>query len=74
MVFLEVGNVHYVVTPFQTATTNPVTTKRPLAWLANDLANTDPDMKVVMFNHTVSPSENYVIEFDRQSLDLKDTI
>lgn len=69
----EVGNVHYVVTPFQNGDYKSGYNKNDRwRWLANDLQNTDPDMKVVMFNHTISPSENYVIEFDRKSLDLKE--
>lgn len=69
----EVGNVHYVVTPFGPGgdVKSGYSADDRWRWLANDLENTDPDMKVVMFNHTKSPSENYVLEFDRKELDLK---
>lgn len=70
----DVGNVHYVVTPFQTGADKKSGYNKNdrWRWLENDLANTDPDMKVVMFNHTTAPDENYVIEFDRKTLDLKE--
>ncbi|HIU36640.1 MAG TPA: PQQ-binding-like beta-propeller repeat protein [Candidatus Fimenecus excrementigallinarum] len=69
----EVGNVHYVVTPFGPGgdEKSGYNKNDRWRWLENDLQNTDPDMKVVMFNHTKSPSENYVLEFDRKTLDLK---
>lgn len=67
------GNVHYVVTPFQSGADyrSGYNKNDRWRWLENDLANTDPDMKVVMFNHTTPDNEDYVIEFDRKSLDLK---
>lgn len=70
----EVGNVHYVVTPFQTGGDykSGYNKNDRWRWLENDLANTDENMKVVMFNHTVSPSDDYVISFDRKELDLKE--
>ena len=69
----EVGNIHYVVTPFQNGGDykSGYNENDRWRWLANDLANTDPDMKIVMFNHTISPEENYVFQFDKQTLDLK---
>lgn len=69
----EVGNIHYVVTPFQNGADykSGYNENDRWRWLANDLANTDPDMKVVMFNHTISPEEDYVFQFDKQTLDLK---
>lgn len=70
----EVGNIHYVVTPFQNGADykSSYNENDRWRWLANDLANTDPDMKVVMFNHTISPEEDYVFQFDNQTLDLKE--
>lgn len=70
----EVGNVHYVVTPFQTGGDykSGYNKNDRWRWLENDLKNTAPDMKIIMFNHTQSPSKNYVIEFDRKTLDLKE--
>lgn len=69
----EVGNVHYVVTPFQTGADRKSAYNKNdrWRWLENDLANTDPDMKVVMFNHNTPPNDDYVISFDRKELDLK---
>lgn len=69
----EVGNVHYVVTPFGRGSDKKsgYNLNDRWRWLENDLKNTDPEMKVVMFNHTQSPSENYVLSFDRKELDLK---
>lgn len=69
----EVGNIHYVVTPFQGGSDKPSGYHKNdrWRWLENDLANTDPGKKVVMFNHTTSPAEDYVISFDRKDLDLK---
>lgn len=70
----EVGNVHYVVTSFQDGSDykSLYNQKDRWRWLANDLANTDPDMKVVMFNHTMSPTDDYVLSFDGKTLDLKE--
>lgn len=69
----DVGNVHYIVTPFQTGAdySSGYSKNDRWRWLENDLANTDPDMKVVMFNHDKPLSDDYVIEFDRKELDLK---
>lgn len=69
----EVGNVHYVVTPFQTGGDykSGYNKNDRWRWLENDLKNTDENMKVVMFNHTDPPSDDYVISFDRKELDLK---
>ena len=69
----EVGNVHYVVTPFQTGADRKSAYNKNdrWRWLENDLANTDPDMKVVMFNHNTPPNDDYVISFDRKELDLQ---
>lgn len=69
----EVGNVHYVVTPFQSGADykSGYSKNDRWRWLENDLENTDPDMKVVIFNHTKPYSDDYVIEFDRSELDLK---
>ena len=69
----EVGNVHYVVTPFQTGGDykSGYNKNDRWRWLENDLKNTNENMKVVMFNHTDPPSDDYVISFDRKELDLK---
>ncbi|MDE5996163.1 MAG: PQQ-binding-like beta-propeller repeat protein, partial [Eubacterium sp.] len=70
----EVGNVHYVVTPFQTGgadRTSGYNKNDRWRWLENDLANTAPDMKVVIFNHNIPPNDDYVLSFDMKELDLK---
>ncbi len=69
----DVGNVHYVVTPFQVGGDYKSCYNKDdrWRWLENDLKNVDSDMKVVIFNHTLSPSDDYVISFDRKELDLK---
>lgn len=68
----EVGNIHYVVTPIQYGDyASGYSANDRWRWLANDLANTDPDKKVVIFNHTDSPSDDYVISYGTKKLDLK---
>lgn len=69
----DVGNIHYVVTPFQTGGDYKSGYNKDdrWRWLKNDLDNVDPDKKVVMFNHTTSPDENYVIKYGKNELDLK---
>ena len=69
----EVGNVHYVVTSFQKGSDYKSFYNKNdrWKWLKNDLKNVDKDMKVVMFNHTKSPSDDYVLSFGRDELDLK---
>lgn len=70
----EVGNVHYVVTPFQTGGADRASgysKNDRWRWLENDLANTDPNMKVVLFNHNIPPNDDYVLSFDMKKLDLK---
>lgn len=69
----EVGNVHYIVTPFQVGGDykSGYNKNDRWKWLENDLANTDESMKIVMFNHTKAPNDDYVISFNRKELDLK---
>ncbi len=69
----EVGNVHYVITSFQTGSDYKSLYNKNdrWKWLENDLRNVSDDMKVVMFNHTKSPSDDYVLSFGRHELDLK---
>lgn len=69
----DVGNVHYVVTSFQTGSDYKSFYNKNdrWKWLKNDLEYVDCDMKVVMFNHTKSPSDDYVLSFGRDELDLK---
>lgn len=69
----DVGNIHYVITSFQNGSDYKSLYNKNdrWRWLKNDLANVDDGMKVVMFNHTKSPSDDYVLSFDREELDLK---
>lgn len=70
----DVGNIHYVVTSFQRGSDykSCYADSDRWKWLANDLENVDDDKKVVMFNHTKSPSDDYVLSFGRNELDLKE--
>lgn len=70
----DVGNVHYVVTSFQTGSDYKSFYNKNdrWKWLKNDLENVDSDKKVVMFNHTKSPSDDYVLSFGSDELDLKE--
>lgn len=69
----DVGKVHYVVTSFQRGSDyqSCYGENDRWKWLENDLANVDSDMKVVMFNHTKSPSDDYVLPLGTGKLDLK---
>lgn len=68
----EIGNIHYVVTPIQFGDCRSAyDADDRWIWLANDLANTDPDMKLVVFNHDHARAENYVIPYAGKELDLK---
>ena len=55
----EVGNIHYVVTPMVHGVDylGRYTNADVWRWVKNDLENTDPDMKVVMFNHDYCTSD-----------------
>lgn len=70
----DVGNIHYVVTSFQTGGDYKSCYDEDdrWKWLENDLANVDGSKKVVMFNHTKSPTDDYVLSFGRDELDLKE--
>lgn len=70
----EVGNVHYVVTPFQDGSDylSGYGSNERWRWLANDLANVKEGMQVVIFNHTTSPSDDYVVKYGTKKLDLKE--
>lgn len=69
----DVGGVHYVVTPFQSGGdyASGYGKNDRWKWLKNDLEQVADDMKVVIFNHTMSPSDDYVISFGRDEIDLK---
>lgn len=68
----EVGNVHYVVTPIHWGDYASCYSQFDRwHWLKNDLENTDPNKKVVMFNHTFSPTDDYVLSYGTGKVDLK---
>lgn len=69
----DIGNIHYVVTPFQRGADyrSGYSADDRWRWLENDLENVGDDMKVVIFNHDAPPTDDYVISFDRKNLDLK---
>ena len=73
----EVGNIHYVVTPMVHGVDylGRYTNADVWRWVKNDLENTDPDMKVVMFNHDycTSDEDGFEVSYDLGSkLDLKE--
>lgn len=69
----DVGNVHYVVTPFQNGADykSCYGANDRWKWLKNDLENVDSSKQVVIFNHTKSPTDDYVMSFGTNKLDLK---
>lgn len=70
----EVGNVHYCITSFQNGSDyrSCYGQNDRWRWLENDLANTSPDMQVVIFNHTFCPTDDYVLPVGLHKLDLKE--
>lgn len=72
----DVGNIHYVVTSFQTGSDfkSCYNKNDRWKWLKNDLGNVDSNKKVVMFNHTKAPSDDFVLSFGKDELDLKSII
>ncbi|MGN0536028.1 MAG: PQQ-binding-like beta-propeller repeat protein [Eubacterium sp.] len=70
----DVGNVHYVVTPFQNGADykSCYGANDRWKWLKNDLENVDSSKQVVIFNHTKSPTDDYVMSFGTNKLDLKE--
>lgn len=70
----DVGNIHYAVTSFQTGGDygSCYDKNDRWKWLKNDLANVDSGKKVVIFNHTKSPDDGYVLSFGGDKLDLKE--
>lgn len=71
----DVGETHYVVTPFKgwSDYKSDYSDSACWKWLKNDLENVDPDKKVVMFNHTKCESDDYVVSLGTAGkLDLKE--
>ena len=73
----EVGNVHYIVTPIVHGADylGRYTNADVWRWVKNDLENTSPDKKVVMFNHDycTSDEDGFVVSYGAgKKLDLKE--
>lgn len=71
----DVGKTHYVVTPFKgwADYKSDYNQNACWKWLKNDIENTDPDKKVVIFNHNKCESDDYVISLGTAGeLDLKE--
>lgn len=71
----DVGETHYVVTPFKgwSDYKSDYSDSACWKWLKNDLENVGPDKKVVMFNHTKCESDDYVVSLGTAGkLDLKE--
>ncbi|GHT06273.1 phosphoesterase [Bacteroidia bacterium] len=55
----EYGNTHYIVTPMAGGDARPsYTTEEVHNWLKNDLAQTDPNKAVIVFNHDILTRSN----------------
>lgn len=69
----EVGNVHFLALPMLGGDHAPSYSKKQvLEWIKNDLAQTDPDKKVIMFNHDLWFSgDDFVIRAGGDSIDMK---
>lgn len=69
----DIGNTHYAVTSFQTGSDYKSFYNKNdrWKWLQNDLSNVDENKKVVIFNHTKAPKDDYVLSFGKNELDLK---
>ena len=68
----EVGDTHYAVTPIHYGDKpSKYSSKDRWQWLKNDVENMNPYMKLVVFNHTKSPTEDYVLPLEFGTLDLK---
>ena len=73
----EVGSVHYIVTPIVHGADylGRYTNADVWRWVKNDLENTSPDKKVVMFNHDycTSDEDGFVVSYGAgKKLDLKE--
>lgn len=70
----DVGDIHYIVTPFMTgADYMPrYMPNNVWKWVANDIANMDKSKKIVMFNHTFCSDENgFTVKYGGKTLDFK---
>lgn len=69
----EVGNVHFLALPMLGGDHAPSYNKKQvLEWIKNDLAQTDPDKKVIIFDHDLwFQGDDVVIRADGDSIDMK---
>lgn len=69
----EVGNVHFLALPMLGGDYAPSYSKKQvMEWIKNDLAQTDPDKKVIMFNHDLwFQGDDVVLRADGDSIDMK---
>lgn len=69
----EVGNVHFLALPMLGGDHAPSYTKKQvLEWIKNDLAQTDPNKKVIMFNHDLwFQGDDVVLRAGNDSIDMK---
>lgn len=72
----EVGNVHFLALPMLGGDHAPSYNKKQvLEWIKNDLAQTDPDKKVIIFDHDLwFQGDDVVIRAGGDSIDMKNTI
>ena len=68
----EVGNVHFLALPMLGGDYAPSYSKKQvMEWIKNDLAQTDPDKKVIMFNHDLwFQGDDVVLRADGDSIDM----
>ncbi len=69
----EYGNMHYIVTPMAGGDAKPsYNTEEVYNWLKNDLAQTDPDKAVIVFNHDIlTRSNDFLFGPKDQKIDLR---
>lgn len=69
----EVGNVHFLALPMLGGDHAPSYSKKQvLEWIKNDLAQTDPNKKVIMFNHDLwFQGDDVVLRAGGDSIDMK---
>lgn len=69
----EVGNVHFLALPMLGGDHAPSYSKKQvLEWIKNDLALTDPNKKVIMFNHDLwFQGDDVVLRAGGDSIDMK---
>jgi len=68
----DAGPAHFIITPMASGDFKPdYTTDQLIAWLRNDLKNTDPKRPVFIFNHNLPFAKgSYVLKGQKDSIDL----